>query len=274
MSSQPLNPWHLGGLDPYRRFTDDCNATEPVVILSSGQACVWHRLTLASKDGDWIIREDEPALAVVRRRLQQCGARYRLGAPLDVRWLAAGWSSHFEALAHDGTRLRFDFVSRPPRLQAAELANLWLTVHGAPAVVPIRELITIKRTMRLKDYAFIGSLSLRLDDPVEQVRTTLDAEHLLGLLAAQPQLAARLGELRPTCAAVPLTKEALSAAIDAEIRHARAADEARIGAYMQAIAPWSDRFRALHLEQLSVDQAHTALCAAAEGCLPTVVSWS
>ena len=46
-----------GAANPYFRFTDACNVDGARVILASGQACVWYRLTLASKDGDWIARE-------------------------------------------------------------------------------------------------------------------------------------------------------------------------------------------------------------------------
>ena len=45
-------------------------------------------------------------------------ARYRPGAPLDVRWLAGGWSSHFEFADERGRRVRCDFFSRPPRVSA------------------------------------------------------------------------------------------------------------------------------------------------------------
>ena len=65
-------------------------------ILSSGQAVVVHRLALMSKDGDWILRERPEALHHVLEVLQKRGARYRFGAPLDVRWMEGGWSSHFE----------------------------------------------------------------------------------------------------------------------------------------------------------------------------------
>ncbi|MCP4654084.1 MAG: hypothetical protein GY856_01565 [bacterium] len=43
---------------------------------------------------------------------------------VDVRWLAAGASSHFE-IPGDPLRLRTDFVTRPPRLSEQELGRLW-----------------------------------------------------------------------------------------------------------------------------------------------------
>jgi hypothetical protein len=49
-----------------------------------------------SKDGDWILPEDEEALGHVLAVLAPRGARYRFGAPLDARWMRGGWSAHFE----------------------------------------------------------------------------------------------------------------------------------------------------------------------------------
>jgi hypothetical protein len=272
-----MGSWLLGhhAANPYFAFTDACNARQPVVILASGQACVWFRLALASKDGDWIAREDADALAAIRAELGRRQARYRLGAPLDVRWLAAGWSAHFESVDEDGMRHRFDFVSRPPRLPADRLAELWASVAaGATAVVTRQDLIQLKRTMRLKDYAFIGALATQLPDPADQVRWTLDPEHLAALLADHPGLAERLHELRPGCAGIPPTPAHLAIAIDAEIRADRHVDERRIQAYSAAMQPWTERFRTLGLDELPLAASHLRCCEAAHDCLPTSVAWT
>jgi len=99
-------------------------------VICSGQAVVLHRLAIMSKDGDWILREDEETQAHVLSVLQERGAVYRYGAPLDVRWLRGGWSSHFE-FHHDGIRARTDFFSRPPRLDARQLSRLWDVAVGS-----------------------------------------------------------------------------------------------------------------------------------------------
>ena len=164
--------WLLGHHkdNPYFAFTDACNAEGVQIILASGQACVWYRLTLASKDGDWLIRESDAACAVVLNQLATLGARYRLGAPLHPRWLQAGWSSHFEATDPSGLRLRFDFVSRPPRIISERLAQIWQeSESGLPAVVQPLDLVKLKRTMRLKDYPFIGALAHVVGDPLSQL---------------------------------------------------------------------------------------------------------
>jgi hypothetical protein len=273
--AQGFAPWALGrsGLNPYFAFTDACNARHPLVILASGQACVWYRLTLASKDGDWIIAENSEACSVVIAQLQLQGAKYRLGAPLHPRWLAAGWSSHFEAIQGDGTRLRFDFVSRPPRIDPIALTALWGRVHaGSPAVVDPETLIRLKQTLRLKDYPFIGALASKLPDPESQIRWTIDPAHLQGLISAHPELMPTLVQHRPVVAEIlqraSRDEDALAVAIDGEIRSWRRADDQRITRYTRAIEPWSRRFRELDLQTMPLTAAHACMIESASGILP------
>ena len=77
------------------------------VLLSSGQACVAFGVAAFSKDGDWVIREEQPSCDAVLAVLAAEGAAYRLGAPLDPQWLALGLTSHFEYQSREGTRIRY-----------------------------------------------------------------------------------------------------------------------------------------------------------------------
>ena len=97
------------------RLTGACLGRRLRAIVCSGQAVVLHRVAIMSKDGDWILREDEGALQQIRSVLAGRGAHYRFGAPLDLRWMRGGWSSHFE-FRSESLRVRTDFVTRPPRL--------------------------------------------------------------------------------------------------------------------------------------------------------------
>lgn len=102
---QPRRPYFCGELNLrlqmvmsniYLELTNRFNEGKLRAVLSSGQAVVMHRMALASKDGDWIIREEAESLNTILSVLESYGATYRLGAPLDARWLSGGWSSHFE----------------------------------------------------------------------------------------------------------------------------------------------------------------------------------
>ena len=41
----------------YFELTAAFNAAGRIAVLASGQAVVWYRLAMMSKDGDWILRE-------------------------------------------------------------------------------------------------------------------------------------------------------------------------------------------------------------------------
>jgi hypothetical protein len=147
----------------YFALTEAFNRDGPIVALASGQAVVFYRIAIMSKDGDWVIRESPEACARVLDELERRGARYRLGAPLDVRWLAGGWSSHFEFFDEDRRRVRCDFVSRPPRVAPTSIAA-WFdgAAPGQVLAVDPEALILMKQTQRAKDYAVIAELAARL----------------------------------------------------------------------------------------------------------------
>ena len=55
----------------------------------------------------------------------------------------------------------------------------------------------LKQTLRFKDYAFVGALAAQVSDPLDQIRWTLDPQHLFDLLQRHPDLLANLSQVRP-----------------------------------------------------------------------------
>ena len=142
---------------------------------------VYYRLAIMSKDGDWIVRETEDACRRIRGVLAERGARYRPGAPLDPRWLAGGWSSHFELTDTAGRRVRCDFFSRPPRVSRRWLEELFSDPEPRDLdVVDVASLIRMKQTQRAKDYPVIGELA-RLLPPEQELELTTDPDRILEL---------------------------------------------------------------------------------------------
>lgn len=145
--------------NPYFDLHKEFSDAGAEVLISSGQACVLMGIAAFSKDGDWIIRERsadcERALNVLARH----GAVYRLGAPLDPKWLREGWTSHFEYRGSSGIRLRVDFCSRPPRIE--DLEALWDNAVAIEdfRVVDAASLARIKQTRRMRDYPIIGAIA-------------------------------------------------------------------------------------------------------------------
>ena len=155
--------------NPYIELHMEFRAAGAEVMLSSGQACVIFGIAAFSKDGDWIIRENEVSCKAVLNVLEKHGAQYRLGAPLHPDWLRLGLTSHFEFQMDSEFRMRTDFCSRPPRV--TDIERLWkhmLSIENID-VVDVESLIQLKQTRRLRDYSVIGALAevagLQVDAP-------------------------------------------------------------------------------------------------------------
>jgi hypothetical protein len=256
--------------NPYLELTEAFNRERRRALVSSGQAVVLHRIAVMSKDGDWVLREDEDAVHHVLEVLAHRGARYRFGAPLDVRWLAGGWSAHFEHW-RDGLRLRTDFVTRPPRLSADALARLWEESDASGSeVVAVEPLVLMKMTMREKDYAVIGELARLLTSPRLQLLFSRSSHDLIRLARDHPDALAAAVVRRPLLARVGEGREALDEALDRERRALMRADEARLARYRAAAEAWAEAWPEVSREiaGLALPNAHRIVVARADGVLP------
>ncbi len=257
----------------YLELTRKFNSDRARAILAGGQAVVLHRLALMSKDGDWILREDTPTMNHVLSVLKQYGARYRFGAPLDVRWMAGGWSAHLE-FQWEQMRVRTDFVTRPPRLDEEALQRLWRGVEGQETpFLNAADLAAMKKTNREKDYAVIGELARRMPDPDDEILYSRSARDLLALAARYPDRVQRLKEKRAVLLALGQGREVLEAALDAERRHLMRANEERLAKYLEAAKPWAAAWPALsrQMDGLSLSEAHCLMVQQAENLLPFTV---
>jgi len=259
----------------YQELTQAFNAGRLRAILSSGQAVVMHRLAVMSKDGDWILREDSEAVEYVLSVLEERGAHYRFGAPLDSRWLAGGWSSHFE-FRTETLRVRTDFVTRPPRIMPAALQALWVNAEAEAKAVPFTDVLTLaemKKTNRERDYAVIGELARLIEEPTERLLLSRSARDLIALAREQPGLLDELASQRPVLKHVNDGRDGLEAALDAERRELMHANERRLQSYMDAAQPWLAAWPqiAAEVSSMPLREAHAALVAQAEVLLPFLV---
>jgi hypothetical protein len=53
-------------------LTEELNSDGVIALLASGQAVVFYRIALMSKDGDWVLKETESACRRVRSVLVCC----------------------------------------------------------------------------------------------------------------------------------------------------------------------------------------------------------
>ena len=222
----------------YLRLTEEFNEGGLRAIICSGQAVVLHRLAIMSKDGDWILRENDSVLRHVLGVLDRHGARYRYGAPLDTRWMAGAWSSHFE-FRHQQLRVRTDFFTRPPRISQKDLARIWQEQAGRniPFLDP-PDLAEMKKTNRERDYAVIGELARLIEDVEVQIGYSRSARDLLRLAKQHPDLVERIAETRPALRSVAGGRDRLEVALDAERRESIRRNEMRLAAYVHAASRW------------------------------------
>ncbi len=254
----------------YLDLTRQFNAGALRAILSSGQAVALHRLAIMSKDGDWILREDEATMQHVLHVLEKREARYRFGAPLDLRWMSGGWSAHLE-FAHQQLRIRTDFVTRPPRLSIADLEALWQESEGKEVpYVDARRLAELKKTNREKDYAVIGELARRLPEPRDQLLYSRSARDILALARRLPALVSDVSTARPALATIDGGIEAMEAALDAERRMLMHRNEARLRAYLEAAQVWREAWPEIErgIAGMPLTEAHAVVVERAKTLLP------
>ncbi|HEV7670447.1 MAG TPA: hypothetical protein VGS22_18160 [Thermoanaerobaculia bacterium] len=249
----------------YFDLTEELNAEGTVAALASGQAVVFYRLALMSKDGDWILRETPEACRRALAVLEKHGARYRPGAPLDVRWLGGGWSSHFEMIDPQARRVRCDFFSRPPRVAPDELAALF-SQEAEPEpllVVGLEPLVRMKQTQRAKDYPVIGELA-RLLPPEREIELTTDPDRILELASVVGKDSGRL----PVRAALSGAREDVVVALAREADRLQQEDRARLDKYRAAAENYLREVQAARIGDLDLRYAHERICEIAQRWLP------
>mgnify|MGYP006928217469 CR=1 FL=1 len=254
----------------YLELTEEFNRGGLRAVICSGQAVVLHRLAIMSKDGDWILREDQESLSRVLSVLAARGATYRFGAPLDLRWLRHGWSSHLE-FQHGNLRVRTDFFTRPPRLNANDLAKMWKTQQGRnPPFVGLKELAELKKTNREKDYAVIGELARNLPTLLERMLYSRSARDLLKMKEEGPGTWAQAVKIREALQSAGGGRDPLEVALDHERRQLMRVNEERLDRYESSAAKWAKCWPDVtrKLGGLPLQEAHAAMVSAAEDALP------
>lgn len=260
----------------YFALTEEFNQGRLRAILCSGQSLVYWRLSTFSKDGDWILREDEEALAHVLKVLAGRGSAYRRGAPLALEWLRHGWSSHFEhgvpvAGASAPFRARTYFFTRPPRVSREGLERLWRnTENGGTPVADLATTIQMKRTRRKQDYIVIGEIAARIGDPMTILLHSRDPGHLRRTAQAYPDLAAAAAQERSLVRRLDLADREMEHLLLDEELEMRAADGRRIESYERALQSW-DAERKTVMDGVAgkgLLAVHAALVASARKGLP------
>ena len=162
----------------FRELADEIRDTGTPAEITSGLACVHHRLAEVTKDCDiWIPPTSLAAFKhlVLTRQWQGHLALYRsaLSVPLDVRWLNGGWSAH---IVWEGRpKAQVDVFGCMPRI---------LEHTGGGVYSDEETLARVKMTRREKDWPTVHALG-------ERLITKGDPKGLLFLQKAESLFAAK-----------------------------------------------------------------------------------
>lgn len=258
----------------YLDLTNEFNAGRLRAILSGNQAVVMHKILAPAIYGDWIVREDDESLGHILGVLEERGAKYRLGAPLDVRWMRGGWSSHFE-FPYQNTRIRTDFVSRPPRIRPDDLLAIWSenergAEHLPVATIDLRRLAHLKATQRERDYAVISEIARKLETVEERLLWSRSALDLMVLATQFPELTRETAAQSPLLRQINAGRDSLEVALDAERRALMGVDRERLQIYSQAARNWTANWMNLdkQIAELPLRVAHAIVAEVAHSLLP------
>jgi hypothetical protein len=254
----------------YIQLTEAFNRGKVRAVICSGQAAVLHQLAIMSKDGDWIIREDEESLHHIIKVLSGFQARYRFGAPFDIRWMKGGWSSHFE-FRSSSMRVRTDFFTRPPRMSPADIKRLWKEHESSDLpFVNLKDLAELKKTNREKDYVVIGEIARLMKAPGEQLLYSRSARDIVNLAEKYPGLVMEAAKQRPLLGKFSEGREKLEEFLDAEKRALIHANENRLAIYLKAADKWTALWPSVEKEISGkpLFDAHQQMIQRAESVLP------
>jgi len=255
----------------YLQLTKLFNQGKKRAIISSGQAVVLYKLAIMSKDGDWIIKEEDECTEHILSVLEGYGARYRFGAPLDIRWLKEGWSSHFE-FSLNNFRVRTDFVSRPPRVSIENVEKLWIRSEDNKNIIDIENLIELKKTQREKDYPIIGELARCLEDAEKSLLYSRSASDIIEIARRNPESHKKAAVVRKSIATIS-SIDKLEEALDRERRDLMRKDKERMLKYAIASESYLQAWSSIEqlTDNLPLHKAHQIILDKATTLLPQII---
>jgi hypothetical protein len=233
--------------------------------ITSGLACVHHRLAQVTKDCDiWLGLDSLAAFrqTILQRRWMGTTVAYRspLSIPLDVRWLAGGWSAHLEWTAVPPAQL--DIFGVLPRV-------IWHSNDGLYS--DLLTLAQVKMTQRERDWPTVHEVGSRLiaGNKVLGLLFLQTADSLTGALNEFPAddmcrqfrpLLSRIGRTSPVL---------LSAALRIEQTFWRRIDHLRLACFHTAAEAYYKATRADWKKCQGFAEQDQLLIAKAEELLPS-----
>lgn len=248
----------------YFELTRAFNRLSPTAALSSGQAVVYYRLAIMSKDATGSsAKRRRPATASSPSCPSTRPATDRPRPSMSDGCRAVGPA--ISSSPTRWTRVRCDFVSKPPRVPQQAVDALFEQHPPGDLLVVDREaLIRLKQTARAKDYAIIGELARQIP-PDRELEWTTDVDRIMELSAAVTIESARPSVLAARAGA---GRAAVVAALALEIDTLQRVDRERLALYQRAATAYLEEFNRSRLGALPLRAAHEAVCRLAAALLP------
>jgi len=141
-------------------------------LLISGQATVLYGAATFSEDIDLWVNPTSENRDRLLGALRACGAcHYKLTPPLTAEHLQQGHGFHYSLRRETVDEMFVDVMGTPPRVggfsETRQSARWMDTGWGRLPVVGLRDLVELKKTQRLEDYAIISRLALLWFDQPE-----------------------------------------------------------------------------------------------------------
>lgn len=201
--------------------------------ITSGMACVRSGVAAATRDCDMLCSPEHAGvllglLAATPFRAAACAYRGHLTAPLDVRWLRGGWTSHFWWAAA-GPDVCLDVFGAAPRASVPWERDVQDGYAGLHTVAEM------KRTNRERDWPVATGLGLKLlrAGDLRGWLHIFDHELLLDLATRIPVPAEMVAQ-RPILLLVEARDARLEVALKAEVEFWHRLDRLRLRIYRDA----------------------------------------
>jgi hypothetical protein len=227
----------------YSGIVTDLRAKGVPCAITGGLACVEFGIVEHTEDCDLLCAPEH-----ARQLLETLGAktfhgapcqyRSQLSPPLEARWLAGGYTCHFQWPGEGAERPYLDVIGVPPRVSSPWEAETQGAMAGRHTVAEM------KRTNRRKDWDQATALGLQMIEAGDERGWlhVFDADALRALVETTPCSEAAMAQ-RPVLRLAAEKSPLLDRAVQTEVDFWTNLDRARLKLYEESVRAYAAALR-------------------------------